>query len=84
MDELIISCPRCARESTLATPMQRSADEFCVACDYPLFWAPVSERTESGFEEPRGTEQLPDGSCERCGRENPPGSRFCNVCGEQL
>lgn len=84
MGEVTISCPRCARQTTLSTPMQRSADEFCAECDFPLFWAPASDRAESGSGELRDTERLPDASCARCGMDNPVGSRFCNVCGEQL
>jgi RNase P subunit RPR2 len=80
-DEVSITCPACGTTTELSAPLRRSADEFCVNCDYPLFWAPTAPTSIGAA---AGGPGVADSSCRRCGHVNPNAARFCNMCGEAL
>ena len=89
-----ISCPECGQVTTLVA-VQRSADEFCRHCDYPLFWAPSSlSRAAVGTPASNATlRRLPGAGgrmrigtrvCPACGELNPMGVTHCIRCASDL
>lgn len=85
-----VSCPSCGLEAEFAS-MQRSADEFCTNCDYPLFWArndlglvPTSESTDATRRRlPGAAGRAAAGhkSCPECQEPNLLAVRYCIRCG---
>jgi len=73
----VITCPDCSMLSDLPV-INRTADEFCPKCDFPLFWASAAVG-EQGFasDTDANLRRLPGSS----GRRSI-GTRACPHCGE--
>jgi len=90
-----IVCPECGLVTQL-TAIRRAADEFCVHCDYPLFWAPTALPLVAGSVPSDATlRRLPGTAgrvaigtlvCPRCGELNPMTETHCirDLCGAPL
>lgn len=86
-----VLCPQCGEENS-DPEGTRSSNAFCVACDYPLFFARgVVERGPSDTDSAR--ERLPGVAgvakrawipCPDCGELNPRGATNCLRCGAIL
>jgi len=86
----LITCPDCGVITDLPQ-INRTADEFCPKCDYPLFWAQAAagERpaTRDGDENLRrlpgtgGRRTIGARSCDECGEHNALTATHCIRCG---
>ncbi|MDH3754122.1 MAG: zinc finger Ran-binding domain-containing protein [Acidimicrobiia bacterium] len=89
----VITCPQCGVNADLPQ-LNRTADEFCVKCDYPLFWAPAATATEQTTESTDanlrrlpgtgGRRTIGSRSCPTCGENNPLTGTECIRCGNPL
>ena len=85
-----VKCPSCSQEAEFES-MQRSADEFCTNCDFPLFWARNDlPRVESVDAVDSTRRRLPGAAgrlsaghkaCPACQEPNLLEVRFCIRCG---
>lgn len=90
-----VECPGCGAVYEFLQ-VQKSAEEFCPGCDYPLFWAarrdPLSGQSALSVEDGLGPTlrrrpgaaglQLAAGmACPSCREINPPGTVNCLRCG---
>jgi hypothetical protein len=88
-----VTCPSCATPARVNTT-RREADDFCVQCEYPLFWAverpaptAASGLTDTGLRRLPGTAGravLAFLNCPVCTEPNPPASVHCSRCGSEL
>jgi hypothetical protein len=94
-----IECPSCGAVTSLP-PMQRTAEEFCASCDFPLFWARRDEEPGPSEEETAeerahaavvrrrpgaaGRQVLVGESCPVCSELNTPDAVFCHRCGADM
>jgi len=88
-----LSCPECGTTAEVVLS-RRAAEDFCRACDYPLFWArperAVLEDTSSGDDARRrlpgslGTTRLATVPCPQCVELNLPGAELCVRCGSGM
>ena len=72
-----ITCPECGHVASFDT-VQRSADEFCPNCDYPLFWAPTNVPVAVGTAVSEATLRRLPGA----GGRRVLGTKICPACGE--
>lgn len=85
-----VQCPSCSQEAEFES-MQRSAEEFCTNCDFPLFWArndlPRVEAVDAADSTRR---RLPGAAgrvtsghkpCPECREPNLLDVRYCIRCG---
>jgi uncharacterized paraquat-inducible protein A len=89
----VITCPQCSLVTDLPV-IQRSADEFCVKCDFPLFWAsaattvgPAVESTDANLRRLPGSggrRTVGAKTCPTCGERNPLTGTHCIRCGNPL
>jgi hypothetical protein len=87
---VLVSCPECG-SSAMVQPNRREAADFCVKCDYPLFWV----QTDVVVTDPYGssdesTRRLPGAlgrvlvasvPCPHCAEPNLPTATVCIRCG---
>ncbi|QDB79133.1 MULTISPECIES: hypothetical protein [Georgenia] len=88
-----LSCPECGTTAEVVLS-RRAAEDFCRACDYPLFWArpehAVLEEAPSGDDARRrlpgslGTTRLATVPCPHCVELNLPGAELCLRCGSTM
>jgi hypothetical protein len=88
-----IVCPECGQVTRLEV-VERSADEFCSHCDYPLFWArsvmaaaTTSDSAEASRRRmPGAGGRLIVGTrvCPACGELNPLSRTHCLRCSADL
>lgn len=88
-----IVCPECGRTSDLVA-IRRSAEEFCVHCDFPLFWAPSNLPTTTPGTSAEGSRRRLPGAggrlkvgsldCWSCGELNSLSDTHCHRCGSDL
>lgn len=90
-----ITCPDCGTPSEIEQ-LTREADEFCLECDYPLFWAPGAARALQGAAavgSGEGLRRLPGAGghqelgapdCPTCGEYQPLGTTTCDRCGNPM
>lgn len=93
-----INCPGCLLRKPVKVPPQRTADQFCDNCDFPLFWAPEIERLTKADVEPAavvaeagpevGAVEVVEApemeACAACGADNIVGVRYCANCSAEL
>jgi hypothetical protein len=72
-----VTCPDCGFVAEFDT-IQRSAEEFCPKCDYPLFWVKTDAPTVGGTESIDSTRRRLPGA----GGRVTVGSRSCPSCAE--
>lgn len=88
-----ITCPSCGTAAAL-DGLNRTAEEFCRKCDYPLFWAPVpatlaamngdeatAETTLRRLPGANGRRAVASVPCPSCSELNAPTSLVCHRCG---
>ena len=89
-----ITCPSCGTASALDR-LNRTAEEFCRKCDYPLFWAPVpttleflngdgeatAETTLRRLPGANGRRAVASIPCPTCSELNAPTTLVCHRCG---
>lgn len=92
MSEELITCPECGEISTIDIARRR-AEDFCPACDYPLFWARSAVITPSGEETGASLRRLPGTvgraataalNCPHCTEPNSPTALVCIRCGGDM
>ncbi|MCU1593826.1 MAG: hypothetical protein JWO12_1218 [Frankiales bacterium] len=88
-----VVCPSCGTPARVNTT-RREADDFCVQCEYPLFWAverPAPSLSSLGAD--TGLRRLPGTAgravlaflnCPVCTEPNPPAAVHCARCGSEL
>lgn len=85
-----LTCPECG-ELSERDEVTRSAECFCGACDYPLFWAPAAQALVPGSARvsDEALRRLPGVAghharvtrpCPGCGEQNPPTAATCLRC----
>lgn len=89
----VITCPQCQLVTDLPR-IDRSADEFCTKCDFPLFWAsaatadgPDVEATDANLRRLPGTggrRTIGARACPTCGEHNPLTATHCLRCGNPM
>ncbi len=90
----LITCPDCGTLSEIEQ-LSREADEFCLECDYPLFWAPGAARALQGasVSSGEGLRRLPGAGghrelgapdCPTCGEYQALGTETCDRCGNPM
>ena len=84
-----VTCPECGTVATVALT-RREATDFCVQCDYPLFWTPSKVVLDSGTTADDSLRRLPGtagrvmvGSvpCPHCAEGNLLTAQTCVRCG---
>ena len=86
-----VVCPECGAVSHLVA-IRRAAEEFCEACDFPLFWAPASvvlldepaEAATRRLPAVGGRQTVGARVCPTCGELNPLAETYCARCGRAL
>jgi len=84
-----VACPECATPGTVALN-RRDATDFCVACDFPLFWTPSVVIRDQGSGDGENLRRLPGTGgrqtvaatpCPTCAEANPITAVTCLRCG---
>lgn len=84
-----VTCPECGTVAMVALTRRESTD-FCVQCDYPLFWTPSKVVLDTGASETDSLRRLPGtagrvtvGSlaCPHCTESNLLDAEVCTRCG---
>lgn len=84
-----VTCPECGTVAMVALT-RRQAVDFCVQCDYPLFWAPSKIALDGSATAGESLRRLPGtagrvtvGSipCPHCSEGNLVGAQVCVRCG---
>ncbi|WP_156391219.1 MULTISPECIES: hypothetical protein [unclassified Nocardioides] len=84
-----VTCPECGTVAMVALT-RREADDFCVQCDYPLFWTPSKIVLDSGTTSQESLRRLPGTSgralvgsvpCPHCAEGNLLTAELCSRCG---
>jgi hypothetical protein len=84
-----VVCPECGTPAS-ATLNRRDAQDFCVKCDFPLFWTPtevIRDGVDGGGESLRrlpgtaGRVTVASVPCPTCAEANPLGAETCLRCG---
>ncbi|MFN2505992.1 MAG: zinc-ribbon domain-containing protein [Acidimicrobiales bacterium] len=88
-----VVCPGCGAIVQLQS-VSRSAEEFCNACDFPLFWADGAELRQDddasmGLAVRRrpgtgGRQLVVSEDCPVCQEPNRPTAVFCQRCGAEM
>lgn len=84
-----ITCPECGAPATF-DPTRRDATDFCMHCDFPLFWSreriPVGEAADAGEDALRrlpgalGRVVIASVPCPHCNELNLPSAVYCARC----
>lgn len=84
-----VTCPECGTVAMVALT-RREADDFCVQCDYPLFWTPSKVVLDTGSTSGDSLRRLPGTSgrvmvgsapCPHCAEGNLLTAAVCARCG---
>jgi hypothetical protein len=84
-----VACPECGTVAMVALT-RREAGDFCVQCDYPLFWTPSKIVLDSAASAGESLRRLPGASgrvtvasvpCPHCAEGNLVGAEVCLRCG---
>ena len=84
-----VTCPECGTVAMVALTRRESGD-FCVQCDYPLFWTPSKIQLDSGNTAGESLRRLPGTSgrvmvgstpCPHCAEGNLLTAEVCARCG---
>ena len=91
-----VVCPNCSEPTQLET-VRKVADEFCLACDHPLFWIPDFVRTEDPGDDgsaddgalrrrpgTAGRRRLAGRPCPECAEPNDVKAVYCLRCGSPM
>lgn len=87
-----VTCPECGTVAMVALT-RRESDDFCVQCDYPLFWTPSKVVLDSGTTAGESLRRLPGTSgrvmvgstpCPHCAEGNLLTAEICARCGGQM
>lgn len=87
-----LSCPGCAAVVDLPD-LNRSSEEFCPACDFPLFWAGAGARPDEEGSLALAVRRRPGTAghtlvatetCPECQELNKPTAVYCARCGAEL
>ncbi|MCL3861862.1 hypothetical protein [Actinotalea sp. K2] len=89
LQDTMTSCPECGTTSVVR-PSRRDAEDFCPACDYPLFWArsypaataPAGDSDDARRRAPgaSGATLIATVPCPSCFELNLPGAWLCIRC----
>jgi hypothetical protein len=84
-----VTCPECGTVAMVALTRRESGD-FCVTCDFPLFWTPSKVALDRGDTAGDSLRRLPGTSgrvavgsiaCPHCAEGNPVTAELCLRCG---
>ena len=84
-----VTCPECGTVATVALT-RREATDFCVQCDYPLFWTPTKIVLDAAGTADESLRRLPGASgrvtvgsvpCPHCAEGNLVTAEVCIRCG---
>lgn len=84
-----VTCPECGTVAMVALTRRESTD-FCVSCDFPLFWTPSKVMLDTGDTTGESLRRLPGTSgrttvgstpCPHCAESNPVTAEVCLRCG---
>lgn len=84
-----VTCPECGTVAMVALT-RRESDDFCVQCDYPLFWTPSKIMLGGGTTSEESLRRLPGTSgrvmvasvpCPHCAEGNLLTAQVCARCG---
>jgi hypothetical protein len=87
-----LSCPGCAAVVDLPN-LNRSSEEFCPSCDFPLFWAGAGARPDEEGSLALAVRRRPGSSghqlvatetCPECQELNKPSNVYCHRCGAEM
>lgn len=91
-----VVCPNCS-EPTQLVAVRKVADEFCLACDHPLFWIPdfvtPDDHGHDGFADDHalrrrpgtaGRRRLAGRPCPECAEPNDVKAVYCLRCGSPM
>lgn len=87
-----VTCPECGLKAQIDTS-KRQSDDFCRACDFPLFWARSTVIAPSGAETGASLRRLPGTvgraatagvPCPFCAEPNSLSAQTCVRCGRSM
>jgi hypothetical protein len=87
-----VTCSNCGTVGML-TPNRRDSTDFCVKCDYPLFWVPSRIVLDASTTADGSLRRLPGTVgratiaslvCPHCAENNAPSAELCVRCGKPL
>jgi hypothetical protein len=90
---ILVNCPECGT-AAMIEPTRRDAQDFCVRCDFPLFWRKselvLMEAQDTGGASTRrlpgtvGRAAAASTPCPHCTEPNLPNAIVCIRCGESM
>lgn len=90
--QVTLPCPECGTRVTISSG-QRSANDFCPTCDFPMFWARASDAPPSLADDGDSTRRSPGVygarqsariACGACFEPNAPEALVCLRCGASM
>lgn len=88
----VVTCPQCGTVG-MVTLNRRESTDFCVKCDYPLFWIPSRIVLDASTTADGALRRLPGTVgratiaslvCPNCAENNAPSAQLCVRCGKPL